>query len=298
MLRRPGPPALGALMCLVGLAVTGAIALLSPRAQFRDSATLQGFVGLNQPEVTPIIDRIAHLADPDAYGLIGFSLALVALARGRVRLAALIPVVLVCAGATTTLLKPLLATERYEDWLGNGQIAAASWPSGHASASMTLGLLAVLAMPPRLRPTAAAAGGAFAICVSYSILALGWHFPSDVIGGFLNAAMWVLLAVTALALAEQRRPERRPRWALVRDGQARPIDAVGPIALGAGAAAMVGAVAFSRPGKVAEYTLTRPTWTAGAIAIAGLAALLAAALARTLGAPVTDAQDQAAASTT
>lgn len=270
-------------MCLLGLAITGAIALLSPQGQFRDSATLQGFVALNRPDVTPIIDRIAHLADPAPYGLIGFSLALVALARGRKRLAFLIPVVLVCAGATTTLLKPLLATERYEDWLGNGQIAAASWPSGHASASMTLGLLAVLAMPPRLRPTAAAAGGAFAICVSYSILALGWHFPSDVIGGFLNAAMWVLLAVAALAFAEQLRPESRPRWAVVRDGRPRPVDALGPIALGAGAAATVGAVAFSRPGQVVEYTLTRPTWTAGAVAIAGLAALLAAALARTLG---------------
>jgi len=283
VLRRPGPPFLGALLCLLGLALTGAIALLSDTGQFRDSATLQGFVGLNRPEVTPVIDRIAHLADPAPYALIGFSLALVALARGRKRLALLIPVVLVCAGATTTLLKPLLATERYEDWLGDGQILAASWPSGHASASMTLGLLAVLAMPPRLRPTAAAAGGAFAICVSYAILALGWHFPSDVIGGFLNAAMWVLLAVSALALAERVRPERPPRWVLVRDGGPRPVDALGPIALGAGAAATVGAVAFSHPGRVAEYTLTRPTWTVGAIAIAGLAALLAAALARTLG---------------
>jgi hypothetical protein len=30
----------------------------------------------------------------------------------------------------------------------------------------------------------------FAIAVSYAILALGWHFLSDVIGGFFVAAMW------------------------------------------------------------------------------------------------------------
>lgn len=283
MLRRPGPPLLGALACLAGLALTGLIALLLPLAHARDSVTLHGFVGLNHPEVTPLIDRVAHLADPLPYGLIGLALAAVALMRGRVRLALAIPVVLVAAGATTTLLKPLLATPRYDEWLGTGQIAAASWPSGHASASMTLGLLAVLAMPPRLRPTAAAAGGAFAICVSYAILALGWHFPSDVVGGFLNAGMWVLLAVAVLAALEARWPERRR--GVLREGRPRPVDAVGPIALGAGAAAMVGAIALSRPGQVADYALSRPTWTAGAITIAGLAALLAATLARALGGP-------------
>lgn len=284
--RRPAPALIGALGCLLGLALTGIVALLVPVALQRDSATLQGFVGLNRPRLTPFIDSVAHLADPGPYALIGFALALVALARGRVRLAALIPVVLVAAGATTTLLKPLLATPRYDEWLGSGQIAAASWPSGHASASMTLGLLAVLAMPPRLRPTAAAAGGAFAICVSYAILALGWHFPSDVIGGFFNAAMWVLGAVALLTALEQRRPERRPRWAVVPDDPdrpSRPSDAIGPVALGAGAAAMVGAIALSRPGQVADYALSRPTWTAGAIVIAGLASLLATALARALG---------------
>ncbi len=283
VLRRPGPPLLIALLCLTGLAVTGVIALLSPLAQARDSLTLRGFVGLNQPEITPLIERVAHLADPGPYALIGFALALVALARGRVRLALLIPVVLVAAGATTTLLKPLLATPRHDEWLGAGQIMAASWPSGHASASMTLGLLAVLAMPPRLRPTAAALGGAFAISVSYAILSLGWHFPSDVIGGFLNAAMWVSLLVAVLAGLERRAAERRPRWAVVRDGAPRPVDAVGPIALGAGAAAVVAAIAISRPGQIAEYALQRPTWTLGAMVIAALAGLLAAALARALG---------------
>jgi len=70
---------------------------------------------------------------------------------------------------------------------------------------------------------------------------------------------------------------------VVHEGHARPIDSVGPIALGAGAAAMAGAIALSRPGQVADYALSRPTWTAGAIVIAGLAALLATALARALG---------------
>lgn len=283
MLRRPGPPLLLALACLAGLALTGLLALLMPVAGVRDGQTLQGFVELNRPQLTPVVDRVAHLADPVPYGLIGLGLMAVALLRGRVRLAFAVPVVLVAAGATTTILKPLLATERPEDWLGAGQIAAASWPSGHASASMTLGLLAVLVMPPRLRPSAAAVGGAFAICVSYAILVLGWHFPSDVVGGFFNASMWVLLAVGLLGAAEQRWPEPRRRWATVREGAPRPVDQIAPIALGAGAAAMIAAASLARPGDVARYVLERPTWTLGAVVIAGLAALLAATLARMLG---------------
>ena len=63
----------------------------------------------------------------------------------------------------------------------------ASWPSGHATAAMSFALCAVLAAPARLRPLVAAVGAAFAVAVCYSFLALAWHYPSDVLGGFLVA---------------------------------------------------------------------------------------------------------------
>jgi membrane-associated phospholipid phosphatase len=275
MLRRPGPPLIAALACLAGLVLTGALAYLSPVAASSDSATLQGFVGLDRPRLTPMFSFLAHLADPVPYALIGLALMGLALARGRTRLALAIPVVLIMAGVMTESLKPLLAHPRYAEWLGDGQVGAAAWPSGHATASMALALCGVLAAPSRLRPTAGAIGGAFAVAVSYSILVLHWHFPSDVIGGFLVAALWTLLAVAALNALERRSPERtrvtRPP---------RAPDMLGPLVLGGCATAMAVAVALDRPVAVASYAAEHTTFVAGALAIAGLALALAAALAR------------------
>ena len=87
---------------------------------------------------------------------------------------------------------------------------------------MTLALCAVLVAPPALRTAAAVLGGALAVGVGYALLVLGWHYPSDVLGGFLVAGLWTSLAVAALHRVEAPEPARRPEW--------------GPlIALGAGA---------------------------------------------------------------
>jgi membrane-associated phospholipid phosphatase len=272
--KTPKTALLGALACLIGLVVTGVLAYLVPVAHVRDSVTLEGFTTLNRPRLTPLIDDIAHLADPVPYALIGLALAAFALARRRGRVALAIVFLLVVTGVTTETLKPLLAHPRHSEWLAEGQIAAASWPSGHATASMTLALCGVLAMPQRLRPTAAAVGALFAIAVSYAILALGWHFPSDVIGGFLIAALWSLLVLAVLMRSAEMRPVRRP------DPAAGAVDALGPIVLGAGAVAAVIAVTVARPDATADYALGHPTFVAGALAIAALATALAVGLAR------------------
>ena len=208
VLRTPRIPLFGALACAIGLTITGLLAYLVPIVHARDAVSLQAFIALNRPRLTPLIDHVAHLADPAPYALIGLSLALLALARGRWPVTLAILALLFVNGATTESLKQLLATPRFSEWLGDGQIAAASWPSGHATASMTLALCAVLAAPPRLRPAVAGVGACFAIAVSYAILALGWHFPSDVIGGYLVAAMWTLLAVRGAG--RLRGPEADP----------------------------------------------------------------------------------------
>jgi len=275
MLRTPRAPLLAALAALVGLALTGVLAYLVPLARARDSATLMGFTELNRPRLTPLIDQIAHLADPVPYALIGVGLAVVALLRRRPRIAVAIIALLALTGWTTQALKPLLATPRYDEWLGSGQIAAASWPSGHATAAMTLALCAILAVPARARPTAAAVGAVFAVSVSYAILALGWHFPSDVLGGFLVATTWTLLAVAGLNWLEQHRPS-----GLAREAPSRPADALVPLALGAGAAAVVLAVWLARPDQVERYAADHSTFVAGAAAIAALAVALVLGLAR------------------
>jgi membrane-associated phospholipid phosphatase len=275
MVRRPRTALLGALACLAGLGVTLVLAYFAPPFGGRDAATLQGFIDLNRPRLTPWLSHIAHLANPVPYALIGLALVLVALARHRGRVGLAIAVVLIGSAVTTELLKPLLAHPRPQEWLGKGQIAAASWPSGHATAAMTLALCAVLAVPARWRPAAATAGGLFAIAVAYAILSLAWHFPSDVIGGFLVAALWTSLAVAAVARWDELHPPQ------AESAQRSPIAAAAPVVLVA--AALTGAllIAAQRPHRVAAFAEDHPAFMLGAATIAALAALLTAAVSTT-----------------
>jgi membrane-associated phospholipid phosphatase len=275
MLRRPGPPLALAALTAVALAVTGVLAKLIPLTQQGDGKTLDGFVGLSTPRLRPLLDTIAHSADPVPYALVALALALLALVRGRPRVALAIPVLFVATGATTEALKHLLASPRVDEWLGSGaQISAASWPSGHSTAAMTMALCAVLAAPPRLRPTVAALGAAYALAVAYAILTLGWHFPSDVFGGYLVAATYVLVAIGAIAATEQRWPGRGGAEAGTRPGDGLPA-----VVVAVGAAGGVGGLVLARPHQLLDYAATHTTFVAGALAIAALAALIAGVMA-------------------
>lgn len=266
---------IAALLCAVGLAVTGVLAKLVPITAAGDAHTLDGFVALrDRAPLAPALDTIAHLADPGPYALAALLLALVALARRRPRVALVVPVVFVLTGFTTEQLKHLVAAPRAQEWFGDSWIGAASWPSGHATAAMTMALCAVMVSPPRLRPTVAALGGGFAIAVAYAILTLGWHLPSDVLGGYLVAGAYVGLAVSGLALAERLRPTRGRA-----EAAGRAVDVVPAVALALGAAGAAVGLALSHPRGLLGYAQEHTTFVAGAAVIAGLAMLLAAALA-------------------
>ncbi len=128
---------------------------------------------------------------------------IVALVRRRPRHAAVMLAIVLGANLTTQILKPLLAAPRPLNDVVDGTylfVNAASWPSGHATAAMSLCLCAVLAAPSRWRPHVGALMAVFAIAVCYSFLELAWHFPSDVLGGFLVASVWGLGGAAAPVL--------------------------------------------------------------------------------------------------
>jgi membrane-associated phospholipid phosphatase len=270
--RRPRTPLLLAVLGAVLLALTGVLAKLVPLTKSGDVRTLNGFLDLNRPRLTPVLDHIAHLADPAPYAIFAGILALVALARGRWRVALGLPVVFFATGFTAESLKHLLASQRFDEWMGHAQIDAASWPSGHSTAAMTMALCAVIAVPPRLRPTAAALGGGFAVAVAYAILTLGWHFPSDVFGGYLVAGTYVMLFVALIAWTEQRWPSKHKEGA-TRPGDVVPALGVATLAAGAG----IG-LAITRPEQLVGYAATHTTFVVGAVGIAVLAVALAAVM--------------------
>lgn len=276
MRQRPSHALLAALASAVGLLVTGLVAFRWPLVRAHDAASLAGFVALSShPRLHGLANVIANSVDPVPYAAVGLALAVIALFRRRWLLAGVVPVTMFCASASTELLKPIVGQVRYSDWFGPGhQIAAASWPSGHATAAMTLGLCAVLVAPAVARPIVAVLGCALAIGVSYSILILHWHFPSDVLGGYLVAAIWVSFAIAVLWWGQER-------WALRDELVAQPLR-VGALFMPLAALGVIVGGAFGlllvRTRIAATYASVHASLLVGAGLIALLAALLAASV--------------------
>jgi membrane-associated phospholipid phosphatase len=262
-----------ALGCALALALTAALALGVPSVHDRDTAILHGFTSLDAPGIHRAFRVIASLADPLPYALGGLVLISVALSRHEGWRALAVVALLLGTGGSTQVLKQVLADPHSPSWLEVHQFGAtvAEWPSGHSTAAMTLALCAVLVAPPALRAATAVAGGLFAVGVGYAVLVLGWHFPSDVLGGFLMAGLWASLAVAALVPLEHR-PASDLSWP--------PIAARLAMGVAAAAALAVGVVLAAYGDALATYALDRPILVAGALGIAALAATLSAALAR------------------
>ncbi|MGZ4268314.1 MAG: phosphatase PAP2 family protein [Solirubrobacteraceae bacterium] len=261
--RRHALPVVAAAACAVGLVVVGRLALDVPAAQDRDVAILHGFTGLDRPRVNDGLVAVGHLVDPLPYALGGLACIAVAIARGRRWRALAVGAVLVATGLSAQALKHGFAEQRFAAWLGYGQIDAASWPSGHATAAMTLALCAVLVASPAWRGLVALLGGGCAVAVAYATLALAWHYPSDVLAGFLLAGLWVSVAVAVLQRVEPEGATARravPWERLVAFG-------------GLGALGAVALVAAASDG-VAQYATARTTLVAGALTIAALALAL------------------------
>ncbi len=218
-----------AALCLAGLAATWVVAALLPITHARDATTLYDFtrIGLGRPRVDALANHLLDLLEPGLYTVWALILIGIALLRRRPRLALAITVVLPLAPLSAEVLKPLLAHPHA--YSGVKDITAASWPSGHATAATVLALCALMAFPAALRPIVAALGTAFVFGVSCSLLILAWHMPSDVVGGYLLAGLWVSLAVACLRASGPRGRAVDPREDL---GRPRTRSGVRPVRAG------------------------------------------------------------------
>lgn len=270
---------------LLGAAALAALLVLTWVAAFHiavfthaDQSIFRGFSDLQwRAHVDRIASFLAKLCNPQPYVYFCAVPVLVALARRRLWVALAVMTILLGANVTTQLLKPLLAEPRASNLLGGLRPpVAASWPSGHATAAMALALSCVIAAPSRARPAVATAGAAFAVAVSYSFLTLGWHYPSDVFGGFLVAAIWTLLAVAAVFTADSRTRQVSAGGLVQRVGIREALGPPSTVLLGAvGLAALV---AIARPEEVVNYARSHETFVVGATAIGALGLALATGL--------------------
>jgi membrane-associated phospholipid phosphatase len=205
-----------AALCVVGLVLTWVVAALVPAGHVRDAVALHDFTLLSRPHVDTLANFLLDLLDPALFTLWAIMLIAVALRRGRPRVALAVGCVMGLAPLTAEILKPLLAYPHAQ--IGFTYIDPASWPSGHATAATALALCVVLVAPIWLRPAVAALGAVFVVAVGCSLLILAWHMPSDVLGGYLVASLWMALALGALRAAESREPLKQPHPRHVRPG--------------------------------------------------------------------------------
>jgi PAP2 superfamily len=256
----------------LALAVVWLVALHLGVAERADQSIFRGFAGLRGGHVSSAARFVAQLCDPKPFVCFAAVIVLVALVRRQPSLAFAAAAIMLGASVTTQLLKPLLAEPRAHSLLGSAQVGPDSWPSGHATAAMSLALSAVLVAPPRARPAVAALGAAFAVAVSYSFLTLGWHYPSDALAGLLVASIWTLLGVAWLTVVDARRHRQVDRPA-----QLAVTKAVTPSLFVVCAAAVLACVAIAvRPEGVAAYARLHAAFIAGAAAL-GITALSVAA---------------------
>jgi membrane-associated phospholipid phosphatase len=213
------PALLIAALCAVGLAVTWVLAELVPITHFKDAVALYDLTRLDRPLVEAPANLLLDLLYPPFFAVWGVVLVLLALRTGKLALALAMAIVLPLAPLSAELLKPLLAHSH--DQFGSQRIGPASWPSGHATAAAALAWCALLVAPPSQRRGVAIAGAIFALAVGTALLVLAWHMPSDVIGGYLLATLWVAVAMAVVGVFARTGASEAPRSAPVRSDPSR-----------------------------------------------------------------------------
>jgi membrane-associated phospholipid phosphatase len=218
MIRGTRTLAVTAVLCAVALLAEGLVSLGAAGAHSLDARTLAAFMALRSSHHLSELASVVAGWTPAVVAAAAAALTATALLQRRRAVALAVAVAIGGSVACAELLKRILAEPRPTPVLGFHQMAAASWPSGHATAAMVTLLCALLVAAPRLRPVVATAGGAGVLLVGCSMLVLGHHFPSDILGGFLLAGLWMALTLCVLRRrqrAQARVPIGRPAAAIV-----------------------------------------------------------------------------------
>jgi membrane-associated phospholipid phosphatase len=204
-------PAL-ALLCALGLVVTFLVGLHTARG-LNDDATI--FLRVSGNAAVPVhaagAARELLFAIDGVFVAVGAALIVgLAMLQGQLRRAAAANAIVASSVASVEALK-----------YGLPHLGSAipferepTFPSGHTSVAVSLGLALVVVSPPVLRPAAALVGAAYAAGVGLSVILLGWHFPSDVVGSFFVCGFWAA-AIAALLPGTVTRPAISSAGALV-----------------------------------------------------------------------------------
>jgi undecaprenyl-diphosphatase len=212
------------LVCLVGF---GLIAWLvsQPGIPPIDTATTVFLHGLASPTLDRFMDAATFLgSSPVLAAVVGLVVVLLVVRRRRMEA---VFMVIAFVGSLVLNDKLKLLVQRPRPGFDWAEVwPETSFPSGHSMNSFVV-YLAIALVVWRLggrRPGIVALVLAIVLVVSVGIsrIYLGAHWLSDVIGGYLAGALWLLLLVAAWTLVSRLRRGGR-RVAAARDGEVRSV---------------------------------------------------------------------------
>jgi undecaprenyl-diphosphatase len=134
---------------------------------------------------------VSNVLSPTVWRVLALGAAVTLWLRGRRPAAAFVVVAMAGAAALETVAKGLVGRARpvFSDPVAHA--AGASFPSGHAMTSLTAFGLVIVMVAPKRRLAAIAVAVVAVGLVGFSRLALGVHYLSDVVGGWLLATAWL-----------------------------------------------------------------------------------------------------------
>jgi undecaprenyl-diphosphatase len=161
---------------------------------------------------------VTDIGGPTTWRILGAIAAVGLWVRRQGRLAVLVAVAMAGAALLSGLLKVVVDRARPVVPDPVYHAGGGSFPSGHALTSFTALALLVLLVGPHLtrraRALLVAAAALVAVAIGLSRLMLGVHYLTDVLGGWLLAALWLTTVFGAFRL--RRVPDQgvrcRPQW--------------------------------------------------------------------------------------
>jgi PAP2 superfamily len=194
--------------CLACAVALGVLTLLALGLAAGREVDVRLFLRLSEdaPSGVTLADAVASLGDPlPMLALLTVACA-IALLRGRPRGVLAAVLVVVGANVTTQLLKVLLAHPRVKLAISGDPLEPNTFPSGHTTAAASIAVAYAFVLPAALRDLTLALGAAFALAMGCSVVAIGWHYPSDVLGAYLVVACWGFAVLAAMRAVPPRRP--------------------------------------------------------------------------------------------
>lgn len=191
------PAFAAAVAAAVTLLVMVRVALQTSRGQQWDDEAMTTVVAGRDTKLA-LLSGLGYVSI-GAIVLVAIGCGVVALLRGRARLAIAAAVIIGGADISTQLLKHTLL-DRPDFGLG----VLNSLPSGHTTVVASAVGAALLVAPGGVRPLVAAAGGFATTLTGASTIVAGWHRPADVVAALAVSLIWT--GVVALFIHGPRTP--------------------------------------------------------------------------------------------